>query len=153
MLDPKFLRNDVTETAKRLASRGFELDVEKLVELESRRKELQMATQELQNERTTKSKSIGQAKAKGEDIQPLLDSVAGLGEKLDAAKSELNELLKQIDDISMGLPNLPQEDIPVGKDESENVEVLTWGTPKQFDFEVKDPTKPLPLKIPIRHRL
>jgi len=138
MLDPKFLRNDVTETAKRLASRGFELDVEKLVELESRRKELQMATQELQNERTTKSKSIGQAKAKGEDIQPLLDSVAGLGEKLDAAKSELNELLKQIDDISMGLPNLPQEDIPVGKDESENVEVLTWGTPKQFDFEVKD---------------
>ena len=138
MLDPKFLRNDVTETAKRLADRGFELDVENLVSLESRRKELQMATQELQNERTTKSKSIGQAKAKGEDIQPLLDSVAGLGAKLDAAKSELNELLKEIDDIAMGLPNLPQEDIPVGKDESENVEVLTWGTPKQFDFEVKD---------------
>mgnify|MGYP000037969288 CR=1 FL=1 len=138
MLDPKFLRNEVSETAERLATRGFKLDVEKLVELESRRKALQTATQDLQNERNTKSKSIGQAKAKGEDIQPLLASVADLGDKLDAAKSELSELLAEIDGISMGLPNLPQSDVPVGNDESENVEVLKWGTPKDFSFAPKD---------------
>ena len=138
MLDPKYLRGEVGDTAARLATRGFELDVEKLVELEGRRKALQGATQELQNERNTKSKSIGQAKARGEDIQPLLDSVADLGDKLDAAKAELADLLKEIDNISLGLPNLPQADVPVGKDEDENVEVLKWGTPKTFDFDVKD---------------
>jgi seryl-tRNA synthetase len=138
MLDPKFLRNEVKETAERLATRGYVLDVEKLVELESRRKDLQTATQELQNERNSKSKSIGQAKARGEDIQPLLASVADLGDKLDAAKSELNVLLKEIDTIALQVPNLPQAEIPVGKDESENVEVLKWGTPKEFSFEPKD---------------
>ncbi len=138
MLDPKFLRNDVDETAKRLASRGFELDTQKLNELEARRKELQTATQDLQNERNTKSKSIGQAKARGEDIQPLLASVADLGDKLDAAKAELSELLKEIDTISLQVPNLPSEGVPLGKDEDDNVEVLKWGEPKSFSFEVKD---------------
>jgi len=138
MLDSKFLRNDLAETAAKLATRGFELNTEKLAELEARRKELQTSTQELQNERTTKSKSIGQAKARGEDIQPLLDSVAGLGDKLDAAKAELNELLAEIESIALGVPNLPHESVPVGKDEDDNVEVLKWGEPRQFDFEVKD---------------
>ena len=138
MLDPKFLRNDVDETAKRLASRGFELDTQKLNELEGRRKDLQTATQDLQNERNTKSKSIGQAKARGEDIQPLLASVADLGDKLDAAKAELSELLKEIDAISLQVPNLPAEGVPEGKNEDDNVEVLKWGEPKTFDFEVKD---------------
>ena len=138
MLDPKFLRNDVDETAKRLASRGFELDTEKLNELEARRKDLQTATQDLQNERNTKSKSIGQAKARGEDIQPLLASVSDLGDKLDAAKAELSELLKEIDAISLQIPNLPADGVPEGKDEDDNVEVLKWGEPKNFDFEVKD---------------
>ncbi len=138
MLDSKFLRNDLAETAAKLATRGFELNTEKLAELEARRKELQTSTQELQNERTTKSKSIGQAKARGEDIQPLLDSVAGLGDKLDAAKGELNELLAEIESIALGVPNLPHESVPVGKDEDDNVEVLKWGEPRQFDFEVKD---------------
>lgn len=138
MLDPKFLRNDVDETAKRLATRGFELDTQKLNELEARRKDLQSATQDLQNERNTKSKSIGQAKARGEDIQPLLASVADLGDKLDAAKAELSELLKEIDTISLQIPNLPAEGVPAGKDEDDNVEVLKWGEPKSFDFEVKD---------------
>ena len=138
MLDPKFLRNDVNETAKRLAARGFELDTQKLNELEARRKDLQTATQELQNERNTKSKSIGQAKARGEDIQPLLASVSDLGDKLDAAKAELSELLKEIDAISLQIPNLPAEGVPAGKDEDDNVEVLKWGEPKSFDFEVKD---------------
>lgn len=138
MLDPKFLRSDVDETAKRLASRGFELDTQKLNELEARRKDLQTATQDLQNERNTKSKSIGQAKARGEDIQPLLASVSDLGDKLDAAKAELSELLKEIDGISLQIPNLPAEGVPEGKDEDDNVEVLKWGEPKTFDFEVKD---------------
>lgn len=138
MLDPKFLRNDVDETAKRLATRGYELDTARLVELETRRKDLQTATQDLQNERNTKSKSIGQAKARGEDIKPLLDSVADLGDKLDAAKAELSELLNEIDAIAMQIPNLPSEGVPVGKDEDDNVEVLKWGEPKSFDFEVKD---------------
>lgn len=138
MLDSKFLRNDLAETAAKLATRGFELNTEKLAELEARRKALQTSTQELQNERTTKSKSIGQAKARGEDIQPLLDSVAGLGDKLDAAKAELNELLAEIESIALGVPNLPHESVPVGKDEDDNVEVLKWGEPRQFDFEVKD---------------
>lgn len=138
MLDPKFFRNDINEAASRLASRGFVLEVAELNELEARRKDLQSATQELQNERNTKSKSIGQAKAKGEDIQALLASVADLGDKLDAAKSELSEVLNKIDAIALQVPNLPQLEVPVGKNEDENVEVLKWGTPKQFDFEVKD---------------
>jgi seryl-tRNA synthetase len=138
MLDPKFFRNDINEAESRLATRGFELDVAKLNELEARRKDLQSATQDLQNERNTKSKSIGQAKAKGEDIQPLLASVADLGDKLDAAKSELSELLAEIDTIALQVPNLPQTDVPVGKSEDENVEILKWGTPKQFNFDVKD---------------
>lgn len=138
MLDPKFLRNDIQETATRLATRGFELDVARLEALESRRKDLQTATQELQNERNAKSKNIGQAKARGEDIQPLLDSVADLGDKLDAAKSELQSLLNEIDAIALTVPNLPSEDVPNGKSEDDNVEVLKWGEPKAFDFEPKD---------------
>lgn len=138
MLDPKFLRNDIQETATRLAARGFEIDVAQLTALEERRKTLQTATQELQNERNAKSKSIGQAKARGEDIQPLLDSVADLGDKLDAAKSELQSLLQEIDTIALSVPNLPHEDVPAGKSEEENVEVLKWGEPTELGFEPKD---------------
>lgn len=138
MLDPKFLRNDIQETATRLAARGFEIDVAQLTALEERRKSLQTATQELQNERNAKSKSIGQAKARGEDIQPLLDNVADLGDKLDSAKSELQALLQEIETIALSVPNLPHEDVPVGKSEDENVEVLKWGEPKELGFEPKD---------------
>lgn len=138
MLDSKFLRSDIQFAKDKLASRGFNLDVETLMALEERRKSLQSATQELQNERNTKSKSIGQAKARGEDIQPLLASVADLGDKLDAAKQELAELLTSIDNIAMGLPNLPHDDVPVGTSEEDNVEILKWGEPKNFSFEPKD---------------
>ncbi|GAA0286036.1 serine--tRNA ligase [Psychrosphaera haliotis] len=138
MLDPKFLRNEIQETAARLATRGFKLDVARLEELETRRKNLQTATQELQNERNAKSKNIGQAKARGEDIKPLLDSVADLGDKLDAAKSELQVLLNEIDSIALAIPNLPADDVPSGASEDDNVEVLKWGEPKSFDFEPKD---------------
>ncbi|UPW20291.1 serine--tRNA ligase [Agarivorans sp. TSD2052] len=138
MLDANLLRGEIETTAERLKTRGFELDVARLTELESRRKELQVRTQELQNERNTRSKSIGQAKGRGEDIAPLLAEVGQLGEKLDAAKSELNALLEEIKDYSLTLPNLPHPSAPIGKDEDENVELHTWGELPSFDFEVKD---------------
>ncbi|BDX06631.1 serine--tRNA ligase [Planctobacterium marinum] len=138
MLDAKLLRTDLQDTAEKLAARGFELDVEALAALEEKRKTLQVKTQELQNERNVRSKSIGKAKASGEDIQPLLAEVGKLGDDLDAAKKELEELLKEIQLISQSVPNVPDSSVPAGKDESENLEISTWGTPKTYDFEVKD---------------
>ncbi|WP_432452867.1 MULTISPECIES: serine--tRNA ligase [unclassified Agarivorans] len=138
MLDANLLRSDIESTAQRLKTRGFELDVARLTTLESRRKELQVLTQELQNERNTRSKSIGQAKGRGEDIAPLLAEVGQLGEKLDAAKAELNALLDEIKDYSLAVPNLPHPSVPLGKDELENVELHTWGELPSFDFELKD---------------
>lgn len=138
MLDPKCLRSDIDSTAERLASRGFKLDVEAFNALEEKRKALQIKTQELQNERNTRSKSIGKAKSQGQDIAPLLAEVSDLGEQLDAAKAELNTLLADINELTLGIPNLPHESVPVGKDETENQEILVWGDIPQFDFEVKD---------------
>ena len=138
MLDPKLIRSDLNAVAELLKKRNFELDVATLESLENKRKACQVATENLQNERNTKSKSIGKAKAAGEDIQPLLDEVAGLGEKLDAAKSELSDVQQQMEAILMGIPNLLHDSVPVGKDESDNLEVRTWGEPKSYDFEVKD---------------
>jgi seryl-tRNA synthetase len=138
MLDSKYLRQDIAETAERLAQRGFTLDVATINTLEESRKALQVKTQELQNERNTRSKSIGQAKARGEDIKPLLESVGQLGAELDAAKAEQDEVLAKLKDIALTLPNLHDESVPLGKDEDENVEILKWGEPKQYDFEVKD---------------
>lgn len=138
MLDPKFLRSDIQQTAEKLKKRGFELDVNSFVQLEEKRKSLQMKTQELQNERNVRSKSIGKAKASGEDIQPLLAEVGKLGDELDSAKTELASLLDEIATLAAGIPNLPDDSVPTGKDEEENFEVSKWGTPRQFDFEVKD---------------
>jgi len=138
MLDPKYLRSELEQTAQRLAQRGYTLDVALIADLEERRKTLQVATQELQAQRNTRSKSIGQAKARGEDIAPLLAQVGELGEQLETAKSELSTLLIELDDIVAGIPNLPDAEVPIGKDEDENVEVLRWGTPRAFDFEPKD---------------
>ena len=138
MLDSKFLRQDIEQTAARLAARGYELDVATVTALEEKRKTLQVKTQELQSQRNASAKAIGQAKAKGEDAQPLLDAVANLGSELDAAKTEQDEVLAAINDIALAIPNLPDESVPEGKDEDDNVEILTWGTPKKFDFEVKD---------------
>lgn len=138
MLDPKLIRSDLNAVAELLKKRNFELDVATLESLENKRKACQVATENLQNERNTKSKSIGKAKAAGEDIQPLLDEVAGLGEKLDVAKSELSDVQQQMEAILMGIPNLLHDSVPVGKDESDNLEVRTWGEPKSYDFEVKD---------------
>ncbi|EDP98779.1 serine--tRNA ligase [Shewanella benthica] len=138
MLDPKFFRNELEVTAERLATRGFILDVERLSKLEEKRKSLQMATEELQASRNAISKSIGQAKAKGEDVAPIMAKVGSLGSELDAKKSELSALLAELNVIAMSVPNLPDESVPFGADESENVEIRRWGTPKEFSFEVKD---------------
>jgi seryl-tRNA synthetase len=138
MLDSKYLRQDVGQTAARLAARGYELDVAKVTELEEQRKTLQVKTQELQSQRNASAKAIGQAKAKGEDAQPLLDAVANLGSELDATKKAQDEVLNAINDIALAIPNLPDESVPEGADEEDNVEILTWGTPKKYDFEVKD---------------
>ncbi|OOE90757.1 serine--tRNA ligase [Salinivibrio sharmensis] len=138
MLDSKLLRTELEETAQKLARRGFTLDVDAMRELEEQRKSLQIRTEQLQAERNSRSKSIGQAKAKGEDIAPLLAEVANLGDQLDAAKAELAELQQKVNDVVMAVPNLPADEVPSGKDESENQEVSRWGEPRQFEFEIKD---------------
>ena len=138
MLDPKFLRNELEVTAERLATRGFILDVDNLTKLEEKRKSLQVETEDLQASRNAISKSIGQAKARGEDTSAIMAQVGDLGTQLDAKKAELAALLQQINLIAMSVPNLPDESVPVGADENENVEVRRWGVPKTFDFEIKD---------------
>ena len=139
MLDPTLLRTQPAELAQRLkATRGFELDVDHLQALESSRKQLQTRTQELQNLRNTRSKAIGQAKAKGEDTTALMAEVAGFGEELKASEIELERIRSEIEAIALGIPNLPHASVPAGSDESGNVEVSRWGTPRAFDFAVKD---------------
>ncbi|GHF91675.1 serine--tRNA ligase [Thalassotalea marina] len=138
MLDAKFFRTDIEATATQLAKRGFVLDTALLTQLEEQRKAIQVKTQELQNQRNTRSKSIGQAKARGEDIQPLLAEVGKLGDELEAAKEEQDKVLAQIQDIAASVPNLTHESVPDGESEDDNVEVKRWGTPREFNFDVKD---------------
>ena len=138
MLSKKQLRNEVETVAKALKRRGFSFDINGLSELENSRKKNQVKTQELQNRRNTQSKSIGKAKAAGEDIKPLLAAVADLGGELDIAKAELQEIQTQIDEIALSMPNIPHDSVPEGNCEDDNVVVLTWGEPVQVDFEVKD---------------
>jgi seryl-tRNA synthetase len=138
MLDPKLLRNDVEQLAAQLARRGFELDLAQLAQLEQERKQAQQEAQELQTERNTRSKNIGKAKAAGEDIAPLLKEIDDLGDRHKAAEARLAEVLEQLTNIALSIPNLPQADVPAGKDENDNEEVSRWGEPRQFDFEPKD---------------
>jgi seryl-tRNA synthetase len=139
MLDPALLRSRLAETAARLKeTRGFTLDVSAMEALEGSRKQLAMETQELQNLRNTRSKAIGQAKAKGEDVAALMAEVAGIGDKLKANEQALAEAQAKLSDITLLIPNIPHESVPVGKDESDNLEVSRWGTPHAFEFEVKD---------------
>jgi len=138
MLDPNLLRNELDAVAEKLARRGFKLDVEALRAQEERRKVLQVETENLQAERNARSKSIGAAKARGEDIDALRQEVNELGDKLSTAKAELEALLEEMNKVTQALPNLPDDCVPVGKDDSENLEVSRWGTPRQFDFEVRD---------------
>ncbi|WP_192034686.1 serine--tRNA ligase [Halomonas sp. YLGW01] len=138
MLDPKLLRGDLDQVAQRLAKRGFTLDTAQLESLESKRRELQTQTEQLQSERNTRSKAIGKAKAEGQDIEPLLAEVSDLGDRLDAAKKALTGLQEEWDALISALPNLPHDSVPQGASEDDNVELHRWGTPRQFDFEVKD---------------
>ena len=138
MLDPKYLRADITEAAERLAARGFTLDVARINALEEQRKTLQTRTQELQAERNVRSKAIGDAKRRGEDVAPLMAQVGELGSELDNCKCKQDEVLAELEALALTIPNLPHESVPVGRDEKENVEVRRWGTPRQFDFEVKE---------------
>ncbi|MGH8160072.1 MAG: serine--tRNA ligase [Rhodanobacter sp.] len=139
MLDPALLRSRLAETAARLKqTRGYALDVSAMEALESTRKQLAMETQELQNLRNTRSKAIGQAKAKGEDVAALMAEVAGLGDKLKANEQALIEVQAKLSEIALLIPNIPHESVPIGKDENDNAEVSRWGTPHAFDFAVKD---------------
>ena len=138
MLDPQLLRNDPEVVRAGLARRGFALDVDSISRLEGERKTLQVRTQELQNLRNTRSKAIGMAKAKGEDVAPLLAEVASFGKELKASEARLEAIKAELEAIALGLPNLPDATVPDGRDESDNVELHRWGTPRSFDFEVRD---------------
>lgn len=137
MLDPKRLRTELDEVAQQLARRGFKLDVDAVRTLEGQRKALQTHTEELQNQRNLRSKHIGQAKARGEDIAPLMAEVSSLGEQLKTAEQDLAKIQADQEAIALGLPNILDASVPEGADENQNVEVRRWGEPKQFAFEAK----------------
>jgi len=138
MIDPKQLRQSTREVAANLARRGFEFDADAYLALEERRKSLQVETEQLRSEKNSSAKSIGKAKAQGEDIAPLLAAVKELGDKLDANEEQLAALQTELRDIELGLPNLLADDVPDGRDDSDNVEQRRWGTPPEFDFEPVD---------------
>ncbi len=138
MIDPKLLRTRTEEVKANLARRGFEFDTDAYLALEEQRKALQVETETLQGERNSSAKRIGQAKAKGEDIEPLLAAVKTLGERLEQAEEQLKGVQQSLRDIELGLPNLLAEEVPDGSDEDDNVELRRWGEQPQFDFEVKD---------------
>jgi seryl-tRNA synthetase len=138
MLDPALLRGQLDLVVERLKARGYALPKADIEALEAQRKAVQVETQELQNQRNTRSKAIGQAKAKGGDVAPLMAEVAGIGDKLKGNEHRLAEIQNELSKITLGIPNLPDESVPFGKDETENVEVHRWGTPRAFDFAIKD---------------
>ena len=138
MLDPRLLRTEPAYVAEQLARRGIEVDVALLGRLEARRKGMQVRTQELQSQRNARSRSIGKAKAAGQDIQPLLDEVADLGDQLKAAEAELAAVQQELRDLALGLPNIPHESVPDGGGEEDNREERRWGDPPSFGFEPRD---------------
>ncbi len=138
MLDPVLLRKDLASVTEALKARGYELNTERWQALEDQRKELQKSTEDLQNLRNISAKSIGQAKAKGENIQPLLDKVANLGDELKQAEELLAQVQEQLRELYLDMPNIPADDVPDGVDETDNVEVYRWGEPREFDFAPRD---------------
>ena len=138
MLDSKLIRTQLHDVALRLATRGFQLDVSAFERLETQRKSVQTRTEQLQNERNTRSKALGQAKARGEDIAPLLAEVDQLGSELESGKRELEVIQLELDNLMLNIPNLPDASVPIGADEEGNVEVRRWGTPRNFDFTIQD---------------
>lgn len=137
MLDNQLLRDNPQLVADELAKRGFKFDVAAFTTLEEQRKTLQVATQTLQNERNSRSKAIGEAKSRGEDIEPMREEVNRIGAQLEQKKAELESLLQNIERITFTLPNIPHESVPVGKDDTDNHEVRRWGSIPAFDFQAK----------------
>ena len=144
MLDPRLLRSELDDTARRLARRGYVLDTDRIRGLEEQRKATQVRAQELQAVRNSRSKAIGKARGAGEDIAPLLAEVATLGDELKAAETALAALQAELDEIYSGIPNLPDDSVPDGRDEQDNVELRRWGTPRQFDWTPLDHADLLP---------
>ena len=138
MLDPKLLRTNLDTVVEQLRIKKFDFDIERFNSLEQQRRSLQINTQQLQNESNSKSRAIGKAKAQGADIQPLLDQVSDLGKNLKQAERELDNLLIEIEELLLGIPNIPDKSVPAGDSEDDNLEVLVWGEKPEFDFEIKD---------------
>ncbi len=138
MLDIQLLRKDLDGVAKRLADRGYTLDVAAFSALEAERRDLQTRTEDLQARRNSLSKQIGAMKGRGEDTTAVMAEVAGIGDEMKASAAQLDEIQARVSDLMLGMPNLAHESVPVGEDESANVEVRRWGTPRAFDFEIKD---------------
>ncbi|GAA5317134.1 MAG: serine--tRNA ligase [Candidatus Pelagadaptatus aseana] len=138
MLDSKLIRSNPEVVAEKLRIKGFELDVAGFKALEEERKVIQTKTENLQKESNARAQSIGKAKAAGEDIQPLLQEVGNLKKQKQAAEEQLAQIQLKLEDLLSGVPNIPSDAVPAGESEDDNVEIRTWGTPKSFDFEVKD---------------
>jgi len=138
MLDPKLVRTDPERVAQALQKRGYKLDVDRLKTLEAQRREIQVKTENLQKERNASAKSIGQAKSRGEDIEPLLAQVNQLKQDLGNAEAQLDEIQAALDEILSGIPNMPAEEVPEGASEDDNVELMRWGKPRDFDFDIQD---------------
>ena len=140
MLDPKLLRGDLTALKEKLATRGYELDVAFWTDVETKRKELQVRTEELQAQKNAGAKKIGELKRSGENADDLLAQMEKVSDEMKTAENELRDLQTVITNASLTIPNLPDDSVPVGADESDNVEVRKWGVPRVFDFEIKDHT-------------
>lgn len=138
MLDPSLLKSDIENIAAQLATRGYHLDVDAFTRLEGKRKEQQTLTEALQAKRNSRSKEIGRAKAQGDDIQPLVDEIAGLSDEIKVAEGALNQILAELEDLQSAIPNLPHESVPEGESEEDNLEVRRWGEPKPYPFRAKD---------------
>lgn len=138
MLDIQQLRNDLDNVTARLKARKFDFPADAFKAMEAERKTIQTNTENLQAKRNAASKQIGIAKSKGEDASAILAEVAGLGDELKAAEAQLNEIQANLQALMLNVPNLPHESVPVGNDETQNVEARRWGTPRSFDFEIKD---------------
>lgn len=138
MIDPRLLRQNLDDVVNALAKRGYKMDTTRFNELEEQRRELQVSLQDLQNERNTTSKQIGIAKSKGEDVSAIMASVANLGEQLNKVEAELAVVSDALNTMLLDMPNIPNSEVPMGKNEDDNVEIKRWGTPREFSFEPKD---------------
>lgn len=140
MIDPKLLRNNIEAVNLALAKRGVQLDPAEWSALEARRKELQSKTESLQAERNAGAKQVGQIKKAGGDASEIMTRMQAIADEIKAAEVALADLQAEIEQKALTIPNLPHESVPEGKDESDNLEISKWGTPRQFDFEIKDHT-------------